>query len=295
MFCGAGDEVIREGVEAHVFLTRESGSMNERRQFPKLGFGVSGSSQMSSQDIAELKTTFGAACLIDLDLREEPHVFVDGQDVSVIVEPMEAARWYHEDGADAEKFHDDVCEVITSPIECMLYSQMPDGETETLEFTAKTTEEEECEKAGVIYEQVFITEDQAPEPEDVEAMLAVFHQALQKKAWLHCHCRDGSDRTAVALLMYDIFLNANRTPVTDIIKQHKQTELFDLSEGHGTTGDKPSYQDAVEFAWDAERTAFLVRFWLFCNDKFDQLHSEKGDAPLPSFVQWNDEYEKDLE
>jgi hypothetical protein len=157
--------------EVKYFISSEEYSMAGRRQFPKIGSGLSGSSQPSAKDILNLKTILGAQNLIDLDLREEPHFFLDGDDHCVEVLPIEEAVWFGEDQEKLEKLQQTLLDDLESPLVEEVHKPTGSdlgqiiGHAEA--FETKQTEEEACEQGGVTYERVSISEGMRPRDEQV--------------------------------------------------------------------------------------------------------------------------------
>jgi len=200
--------------KGRAYITRETAAFVDYRDLPEVGFGLSGSSQPDLAGLNSLKSKHDKVG--DLDLREEPHFFVDGKPICYEVEPAENSEWYHIGRKACLSMEKKLFEELSSPLD--MYEHVPGSfdekdvkDTTPVPFSTKTTEEDLCKDAGVLYRRVTITDGQRPKDEDVEHILHIFKNIVQNNAWLHIHCRDGHGRTTTVMAMYDIFWNAKKT------------------------------------------------------------------------------------
>jgi len=285
---------------AKSFMTRETPSAMRYRQYPNIGTGVSGSGQPSVSDFSTIKDQTKANSLIMLDVREEPHFFLDGKSISYKVEPLESSQWYHLRTIDVVDTELRLLNSVTSPVELWEHNTGTAGDAfdtknaHAVAFSGRMTEEAAARAAGVTYYRVAITEDQRPEDRDVDSLMIIFRQAEKDRSWIHVHGRDGFGRTNLVMVMYNIFWEANKRSLVDIVKSHPTVNLLDLLDmlpsadsqfnlqfNPFTTPIKekaPTADISKQFLWKMERAQFLAYFWQFMNTNYDKIHTASTKA-----------------
>jgi len=290
------------GKQGKVFLTKEEPPMDNFCSFPKVGFGLSGSSQPSPADLAALRTKLGLEAkqtLIDVDVREEPHFFLDGKwAITYEVEPEDAAAWYHSPKSKVEQLETQLVQNLTSPVE--LYEHNPgtkdDHDTKDkhpVPFSTKSTEAQVCRHAGLLYERAPITDNQRPRTAETDDLVRFFRKAYFQKAWLHFHCRDGHGRTTTALVMYDVFCNSRSKSLVTIVEQHPTCNLLELvseqarKKATAQSPPPPTFEESMSLGWTTDRADFIVRFYQYCFINSEALLSPSH-ADLPqSFADYS--------
>jgi len=279
----AQDFVQREGslithadAQTQILMTRETASFEDYRDYKDAGFGLSGSSQPNPEDFVTLKEKVGQSVIFDLDLREEPHFYLDNKSVCFLVYPPEAADYYHKPNYEVVAYETSLFDKMISPVD--LYEHIPGAidtsdvhDTHAVPFSSKTWEADACKEAGVEYRRVSITDGQRPQDGDVDQLIRIFRQVEENSAWLHVHCRDGHGRTTTVMVMYDIFCNARKMSCEDIVARHKVVNLFSISDGKPV---KVDFMDHVRFCWKVDRADFIAKFYRFCFTYMDELHAE---------------------
>jgi hypothetical protein len=109
---------------------------------------------------------------------------------------------------------------------------------------------------GLGYRRIPAPDTLNPRDEDVDAFLELV-RGLARDAWLHFHDNSGQGRATTYLVAYDIWRNAARVSLEDIIKRQLLLGGADLaSDGHAG-------RRAQEFK---DREAFFRRFYQFAKE-----------------------------
>jgi len=274
--------------KGRAFITRETASFVGYRDFPEIGFGLSGSSQPDLAAFKDLKSKHDS--IADLDLREEPHFFADGKPLCYEVDPAENSEWYHTGRKACLNMEKKVFQELASPL--VIYEHVPGAydekdvkDPDPVPFSTKATEEDLCKEAGVLYRRVTITDGQRPKDEDVEHALQIFKNVVQNKAWLHIHCRDGHGRTTTVMAMYDIFWNAKKNSLPVICARHTVVNLLKLvSDPNPVDKTPPTLTTHGYLMWTSDRADFLMKFYEFCFINYDDLHSDNSQVRWVPFA-----------
>jgi len=259
--------------------------MVDFRSYKDLGFGLSGSSQIFVSDSKQLISKTNSNLTI-LDLREEPHFFIDGLGISYEIYPAERSIWYHTTRKRALDIESIILDELTSPIQ--LYEHKP-GDIDTLDvknphavpFKEKLSEKSVWEKSGIKYERATITDGQRPGDLDIDILLRIFNRALQNKSWLHVHCRDGHGRTNTIMVMFHIFLKCRSESLSQICAAHPTVDLLKLGDGGPFVPPTDKNYKTVPLShtllkWKVDRADMLAKFYQFCYIYFDKLQHKEG-------------------
>ena len=172
--------------------------------------------------------------MIDLDLREENHVYVNGQAFTL----ANAYDWInlgktHEQSIVAEKkwmqdltTQSYIFNVLTpKKFKTKQYAQGVNITINTLE-----SEQQVAEDAGFDYVRLTITDHMAPRDEEVDRFVS-FARTIQPDEWIYLHCRGGDGRSTSFFAMFDMLKNADKVSFNDIIKrQASVSPYYDLSQ-----------------------------------------------------------------
>jgi len=268
--------------EGSIFITRETASFEGYREYPNIGSGMSGSSQPSPEDFQTLASKIKGK-IMDIDLREEPHFYLDDKPVCYIAAPEPSAEWYHGRRERVKEIENELFDKLESPVDLREHKPGSYDETDlkdlhAVPYSSKTTEEEACKQAGIIYERLTITDGQRPKDSDVDFMLRLFQKAVRDKLWIHFHCRDGHGRTNTAMVMFDVFCNAKNLSLQQICSNHPTVYLLKLSDAipQSTVAKKPvTLEDHMYLSWTADRADFLCKFYQFCFLHADELQTKE--------------------
>ncbi|MGD1083493.1 MAG: phosphatase [Verrucomicrobiota bacterium] len=207
------------------------------------------------------------------DLRQEDHVYVNGQPIS----------WYAtNDWANVGRAHDAIMAHEAARARAMAPGtaiELADAKLKKggaasapqyLVVTRAATEREIVTAAGAGYVRITVTDHARPLDEEVDRFILAV-RALPAGGWVHFHCEAGKGRTTTFLALYDMLRNARRVSLQDIVNRQSlligDYNLLDLA---GQTGWK-----APLFA---DRAAFVRAF-------FDYARANPGGRPQ-TWTEW---------
>lgn len=223
---------------------------------------ISGSGQFTSFNlplvINEIDNKF---CIIDVDLREESHGFVNGIAISFENEGNNANKGLGiEDILVMENKNLSSIE-LDKPL--TFYNN-----NKTLIPLSLKNEGQLMKENNITYLRIPVTDGGLPS-EDMIKYFLDFVNNMPKNSWLHFHCKAGVGRTTTFMIMYDIIKNCNEVSLNDIIA--RETLLSNI----------PS-KDAIDF-FIGRRYTLLKNFYDNCKNKASQtcfLSSSNGSTSL---------------
>jgi hypothetical protein len=233
----------------------------------------SGSAQFTAASLALILPKLRGPVTV-FDLRQESHLFVNGEPVS----------WYATNNwANAGKAHD---QIVTD--EAVRMSALRPGGTlaladdrsikqepgvtppEPVAIAACTREADLVAADGAAYVRITVNDHSRPTDEEVDRFVAAVRQ-IPVDGWVHFHCRAGKGRTTTFMVLYDMLRNAGRVPLNDIV--NRQSVLagdYDLF--------KPESDGGWKAAVFADRAAFVRAF-------YDYARANAGGQPM-LWTQW---------
>lgn len=200
---------------------------------------VSGSSEFSEKGLTEIRDRIGRPMIV-IDLREEPHGFINGLQVS----------WRDKHnapniGATPEQVEKDEEKKLRA-------AKDSDSNVKSI-----STEEALCRKLGIGYERIAVTDQSGPEDRDVDQFIS-FVVSLPPDSWPHFHCKAGMGRTTCFMAMYDMMHNASNVSLEDIIeRQH----LLGGADMFNTKHSDPWEEQGMNM-----RADFLREFYQYCRE-----------------------------
>lgn len=210
---------------------------------------ASGSSQFSRQGLERIRAALPGRKIVIVDLREESHGFLDGLPVS----------WLGEDNAgnrglshrEVERVEQTLLKALKREKTARVIRLAKKGEDRTLDLVVDEVQSEKklCEKAGLAYVRIPVTDHERPSDEDVDRFLKLVRKA--RGAHLHFHCKAGKGRTTTFMTMLDTLENARALSAEEIAYRQHRLGGSNLLEG---------VPDEGEEATAAARAAFLRRF-----------------------------------
>lgn len=172
---------------------------------------ISGSGQFSKQGIKTIKNYIGGNYdLYDIDLRQEPHGFINEDPVSW--SKIEFPKDYSlEEVIDVEN-----SKLLSVPIN----SKFTYANVGCREIIAKSIEAEQkfVEDNLFTYIRFPVPDGEIPNEEIVSDFIK-FAKNRPMNSWLHFHCKEGIGRTTTFMIMYDIIRNKNAVSLEDIISR----------------------------------------------------------------------------
>jgi hypothetical protein len=193
------------------------------------------------------------------DLRQEDHVFVNGEPVS----------WYATNNwANVGKAHDAIIREEAGRVASLPAGtrvELNDDKAkkgagaatppEAVTVAACSTEGDFVTATGAAYVRLTVSDHTRPADTEVDRFILAVRQ-LPADGWVHFHCRAGKGRTTTFLALYDMLRNASRVAMADIINRQSQLAGdYDLLKPEGDAGWK-----AAVFA---DRAAFVRTFYAY--------------------------------
>ena len=260
---------VQAAVDADKLILRQDADHREElpRNFRTLPFlSISGSAQFSEKEFQAMATALQGRQVINVDLRQESHGFVNGIPVS----------WYgHRNWGNEGKLTYEVLLLEQAALQKLLSqgsvtvhkSLKKDKETghlkdsEGLLLTPRqvSTERDMVQRAGWGYYRLALTDHRRPLNRDVDTFIR-FAKQLPPGVWLHFHCEAGHGRTTTFMAMYDMMKHAKKDSLETIVSRQAAGGGIDLLAGKETGWQAP---------YGKERTEFIKQFYRYCRENQD--------------------------
>lgn len=203
---------------------------------------ISGSSQFSYTGLDSIvKYINGNYDIIDIDLRQEAHGFINGAPINWPRTPSKADSNLKEIITLEKEKLDSI--KIDEPL---TYYNLP---CKTVIPKVVSNEETFIKERNLTYVRFPVIDGSLPTEKTVNRFIE-FVNNQPKNSWLHFHCKEGVGRTTTFMIMYDIMKNAKNVSLDEIIYRQILLSKMDSDEEKGFK----SY----------ERIEFLTKFY----DKF---------------------------
>lgn len=233
------------------------------------GLHILGGGQFSAMQFLAIKKKFPNLAY-DIDLRLEPHAFVNGLPVSLYGNPNDQSDTCGGIVA-ARKAQANLLYFLKQAqgknISILQHAShnvkgLATGEALTLLVKDSASEKEIVEKQHVIYHHVYVADHDTPSDEEVNHFLLVAAK-IPKGAWVYFHCHAGEGRTSTFMMMYDMMQNAKTVSFDDIMKRQialGSSDLFSVWEA------KPGKQLGI-----LNHRQFLEKFYQYCKNNHDDF------------------------
>jgi hypothetical protein len=168
---------------------------------------ASAARQFSSLDLATtLKGLSRRVCVVDL--RQEPHGFIDGDAVS----------WYglrnwtyaEKSGEEIEELERSLISELNAASEAGVHlithktgGCIDQSLAQTIPVERAETERQLLERLGIEYVRFFVTDHHHPNPRYMDEFIRLV-RGREEDSWLHFHCRSGLGRTSTFMVLNDI-------------------------------------------------------------------------------------------
>jgi len=218
---------------------------------------ASGSGQFCRDQFYALREVLRGHRVVLVDLRQEPHTFLDGGEFAwgppVVVgdtrsaEQVERVEHAWTQRLEAGKF------ATATAWNYGVFARVKNWAPIELKLDIREaiTESRLADEAGWSYLRIAAPDATTPRDADIDRFVA-FARDLSRPEntdiWLHFHCDTGGNRTTLYLTLYDMMRNYVNASRADIIARQKRLGGIDL-----LTGPRKD-----------ERTAFLERFYSYC-------------------------------
>lgn len=236
---------------------------------------ASGSGEFSKGQFKQILESLGGKKPLVIDLRQEPHGFVNELAVS----------WYGiDDAINARKSPSEIeqdekvrLESLKSGKKITLKTWAQDEENEAnssswKNFTVdpKTVETEQAflNQLGVSYLRLPSADHQRPTDNTVDTFMKAIRE-LNPGQWVHFHCAAGVGRTTSFMAMYDMVQNCNQVSFKDILERQYLLGGADLL--------NTSNSDPKRRTWAKERAQFLEKFYQYCKEQAPQFKRSWSD------------------
>jgi hypothetical protein len=180
---------------------------------------LSGSGQFTPRGLQYLlqQTEAAPKDLVILDLRVEPHAFLNDRAISwrpielrTPVMPMPSAMLFQIEGRKLQEALDQQAVSVWR-----LGDNQWLGRDRVVPKTG-STEEKLALTQGLRYQRIALADRALPTPEQVDSIVEVI-RGLDGTDWLHVHDRDGRAVSTVVMIMADMMYNARSVPFSDIL------------------------------------------------------------------------------
>lgn len=204
----------------------------------------------------------GITDVVMVDMRMESHGFIGEAAVSYFCPRNWDLLETNTTSLQVLEEHDFAKLSQLSPDSIEIYTKVPGTErtelNKQLAFANAQTERQVMDELGVKYVRIPSPDHRRPRDEEVESLVSLFTQ--HPTAWLYFHCKMGKGRTTTAMIMRDIFINAHRVSLEDIILRNYVTSRVNLEDWQKLKG-------SYKLPYARERIAFLHTFYQFALGK----------------------------
>ena len=223
-------------------------------EFRITSLGASASSQFTRGSLEKMLEVLQKQNVIIVDLREEPHGFLNGNAISWF-----SYRNWGNQGESKPSIIRDENEKIHKLSE-QKFAFVFIQKTYPVPFWIESvmTEQELTRAFNVGYYRLPITDHVKPSDTTVDEFVN-FIQQLPKESWLHFHCSAGKGRATTVLTMLDMMQHANEISFSEFITRQIQFGGINLLELSPEKAWKKNYL--------LDRAAFLQHFHLYCQEQ----------------------------
>lgn len=217
--------------------------------------GVSGSGQFSENTFEELILQLPVSIeeLVIIDLREESHGLINGKAISWtdgLYNNLNSQKTLNEIEKD-EKFR-------LQPVQKNKQITVRNKEEVLVfEIEESKTEEEFVKQKGARYIRFPVTDHLRPSDFIIDQFIE-FIKILNKRDWIHLHCKAGKGRTTTFLVLLDAMMHAKKASLEEILKRQHLIGGADL-----TSTEKVN---EVRTKAAQKRLELIKRFYIYCQE-----------------------------
>lgn len=201
--------------------------------------------------------------IIDVDLREESHAYLNGKGITLQAEHnwVNKGKTHAQVVADEQAWVDQLSNkgAIANVLTGKQFDKKDFDEGISIKIKTLDLEQALVERVGFEYVRLTVSDHLRPSDAETDAFVKLI-DATPERVWLHMHCRGGNGRSTTFFAMYDMLKNADKVSFNDIIKRQASVKPFyDLADVNRKQGDnKEEY---------LERFEFLKQFYMYAGDK----------------------------
>lgn len=236
--------------------TKNWRSVSEAAEEDIKNLQCSGSAEFTLKGLTEIIEKTAPKKVIIVDLRREPHLFINGLGVSWYSQynALNADKSFAEIESDEESRAQELRAKKTIEVHSIENHILKKHVTQA---RTVTTEKELVKARGAEYVRIPVSDHHKPTNDEVDRFIHFF-KTLNREKWIHFHCAGGKGRTTLFMTMYDMMINANRMSRNDIIERQHKLGGSDLL--------KISQKDQLRQSWAKDRVNFLYRFYQYCKE-----------------------------
>ena len=188
---------------------------------------MSGSSEFTALSLIKLKKAIDTdMTIIDIDLRQESHGFINGNAVS----------WYTKgDKGNAGLSLEEVTKRENAELASIPFGKELSLDKGKLTIVPTVVENEDklVTSNNIKYFRIPVTDGKRPTDLMVDRFME-FVLTQPENTWLHFHCKHGIGRTTTFMLLYDIVKNAKNVSLEDLMERQVILGGKNLLESKGT-------------------------------------------------------------
>lgn len=179
---------------------------------------ASGSGEFTQENFINLKKTLNKSNVIVVDLRREPHAFLDGVPIKEYDMPLKYKNSYRPKLKEQKLINN-----LNLAKQTIVYQKTYEDEDEIfnpelISYFKAYTEQQFVSKFKFGYQRLYVASDSPPDLKEIDKFIT-FVKHLRPNTWLHFHCDEGLERTTTFLVLYDILKNAKHVKLDDIVKR----------------------------------------------------------------------------
>ena len=220
----------------------------------------SGSGQFSESQFKKMIHALPAyQAIIDVDLREESHGFLNGNAIS-----WRAVDNWGNVGKTQDQIKADEVSLLVGlkglkQVKILKfydhYKNCTPHNFEIVPVKRIFTEKEMTDALHIEYRRIYVSDRRRPTDQQVDELIRFF-KTLPPHTWLHFHCLAGKGRTTTLMVMYDMLHNAKQVSFDTILD--RQAALG------GANLKKLPHHNQKFYRYSSERLAFLKEFYVYC-------------------------------
>lgn len=207
---------------------------------------AAGSAEFSQSGLQQVKSLLPDNTKITvLDLKQESHIFVDGNALSLYDEH----NWVNLGKTDKKiREHEQELKNHIEKGNFIRTNKVEDGAIISVKLPVKNvaTEMEMVEQSGLSYLRINVLDHKKPSDKAVNQFVELVKN-MPSGEWLYIHCDTGKGRTTTFLAIYDMMLNAKNKQFDVIIKSQYELGGADLAAIPEEDWKKPLAKERMEF------------------------------------------------
>jgi len=214
---------------------------------------MSGSAQFSAHNLPNMLGKIPLRNVIIVDLREEPHGFINDLPVSWI----NIDKKFINEGKTASEIEADEESRLSQALSSGNLTIYLKGDPMKVIVKNAFPEKKLAQSFSVGYTRLPVTDEHRPSNEVTDQFIE-FVKHLPPNTWLHFHCKKGQGRTTTFMAMYDMIKNSGRLKFEQILRRQRDLGGADLLDIHSQRHEKEE--------WAKDRLEFLRQFYRYTQE-----------------------------